>query len=129
MNPGRILTVLLLAVGLIGSLVNGGVIYSRILYMGLLLIIFTWLWAQLSILWIRVERQARSLRASVGDIFEERYEVINNGRLLSLWVRRKGVPYASARHRVPSATHSLQVRQTPLICGRDVCMKMGGQLT
>ena len=86
MNPGRILTVLLLAVGLIGSLVNGGAIYSRILYMGLLLISFTWLWAQLSILWIRVERQARSLRASVGDIFEERYEVINNGRLLSLWV-------------------------------------------
>ena len=86
MNPGRILVILLLALGLIGSLVNGGAIYSRILYMGLLLTSLTWLWAHVSILWIRVERQARSFRASVGDIFEERYEVINKGRLPSLWV-------------------------------------------
>jgi uncharacterized protein (DUF58 family) len=86
MKPGRTLVILLLLVGLIGTLVNGGVVYSRMLYMGLLLISMAWLWAQASLLWIRMERRARSLRARVGDIFEERYELFNNGRVPSLWV-------------------------------------------
>ena len=86
MNPGRALIVLLVIVGLAGSLIDGSPIYSSLLYVGLFLLAVNWLWAQVSILWVRVDRQTRSLRANVGDIFEERFEVSNNGRFPSLWM-------------------------------------------
>lgn len=86
MSAGRVLIALLLLVGLTGALVDGRTIYSSVLYTGLFLAAAAWLWAQFSILWVHVHRQARSLRANVGDIFEERFEVVNNGRVFSLWL-------------------------------------------
>ena len=76
MRSGRILTGLLLIGGLIGLLVGGGEIYTRFLYLGVLLIGVSWLWTQFSLRGINVTRRARSLRASVGDVFEEHFELL-----------------------------------------------------
>jgi uncharacterized protein (DUF58 family) len=86
MNPGRVLVGLLFAIGILGSLVSGAPIYSRILYLSTLLLTVSWLWARLSLQGMKIVRQARSLRANVGDIFEEHFEVTNNGMLACLWV-------------------------------------------
>jgi len=86
MRTGRILTAVLLLCGLVGMLVGAGEVYARLFYLGVLLGIISWLWAQVSLRGLRVERRARSLRASVGDVFEEHFELSNNSRLGKLWV-------------------------------------------
>ena len=86
MTPGRVLLLLLILVGGVGTAVNGGAIYIRLLYLGALLILIAWLLTAFSLRGIKVERQARSLRASVGDIFEEHFEVSNTSRIPKLWL-------------------------------------------
>ena len=86
MRIGRILAAILLLGGLTGVLVNAGEIYARFLYLGILLIVVSWVWTQISLRGMSVKRRARSLRASMGDVFEEHFEVSNDSRLGKLWV-------------------------------------------
>lgn len=86
MTPGRIFVLLILAVGGVGSIVSGAVFYTRLFYLGLLLIALAWLLTTFSLRGIKVERRARTLRAAVGDIFEEHYEVTNTSRFPKLWL-------------------------------------------
>ncbi|MBN2117130.1 MAG: DUF58 domain-containing protein [Anaerolineales bacterium] len=86
MTPGRIFVLLTLAVGTIGTVVNGGVVYVRLLYLSVLLLMLAWLLTIPALRGIRVDRQARALRGSVGDIFEEHFEISNLSRLPKLWL-------------------------------------------
>lgn len=86
MTPGRIFVLLLLAVGGIGTLVNGAIYYVRLFYLGGLLLIAAWLVTVTSLRGVTVERRARTSRAGVGDIFEEHFEIINNSRITKLWL-------------------------------------------
>lgn len=86
MRAGRILAAILLIGGLIGVLIRGGEVYTRFLYLGLLLFIVSWLWTQISLRGVEVKRRARSLRASVGDMFEEHFEFTNDSRFGKLWI-------------------------------------------
>jgi uncharacterized protein (DUF58 family) len=72
--------------GLVGWLITGLTVYARIAYLGSLLIIGGAIWALLSIRGIHFTRQARTLRASMGEVFEEHFEVIKESWLGSLWV-------------------------------------------
>jgi uncharacterized protein (DUF58 family) len=85
-TSGRIFVLLMLLVGGVGTVVNGGTVYVRLLYLGVLLIVLAWLLTLLSLRGVIVERQARSLRASVGDIFEEHFEISNTSRVPKLWM-------------------------------------------
>ncbi|HEX7434653.1 MAG TPA: hypothetical protein VF326_13455, partial [Anaerolineaceae bacterium] len=51
-----------------------------------LLIIASWVWTYLSLRRIDIRRHARTLRQQVGQVFEERFEVINLTRIARLWV-------------------------------------------
>ena len=86
MRAGRILAAILLVGGLIGVLVEAGEVYTRFLYLGVLIIALSWLWTQISLRGLSVRRRARSLRASVGDFFEEYFELSNESRIGKLWV-------------------------------------------
>ena len=86
MRAGRILAAILLIGGLIGVLVGAGEIYPKFLYLGLLIIVVSWVWTQLSLRGVSIKRRARSLRASVGDIFEEHFELSNDSRISKLWI-------------------------------------------
>ena len=86
MTPGRIFVFLILAVGAVGTAVNGGTIYIRLFYLGALLILLAWLLTLFSLRGIKVERQARSQRGSVGDIFEEHFEISNTSHIPKLWL-------------------------------------------
>lgn len=86
MTPGRVFVFLILLAGGVGTAVTGGVMYVRLLYLSAILVVLAWLLTVFSLRGISVERQARSLRASVGDIFEEHFEVSNTSRLPKLWL-------------------------------------------
>jgi len=85
-TPGRIFVFLILIVGAVGTVVNGAVFYVRLLYIGLLLIVIAFLMTFLSLRGIRIERQSRAQRGSVGDIFEEHYEVYNASIFPKMWL-------------------------------------------
>jgi uncharacterized protein (DUF58 family) len=86
MRAGRVLAIILFLGGLIGVLVGAGEIFTRFLYLGILVIIVSWLWTQLSLRGVSVKRRTRSLRASVGDTFEEHFELANESRIGKLWI-------------------------------------------
>jgi len=86
MRAGRVLAIVLLLSGLIGVMVNAGEIYTRFLYLGVVIIVASWLWTQFSLRGLSIRRRARSLRASAGDIFEEYFELSNDSRMGKLWV-------------------------------------------
>jgi uncharacterized protein (DUF58 family) len=85
-TSGRIFVFLIFIIGGVGTAVNGGTVYIRLLYLGALLILIAWLSTAISLRGIKVDRQARSLRASVGDIFEEHFEISNTSLLPKLWL-------------------------------------------
>jgi uncharacterized protein (DUF58 family) len=58
----------------------------RIVYVAILLIVVSLLWAFFSIRGIEVKRSARGLRQSLGQVFEERFEVVNRFRLMRVWL-------------------------------------------
>jgi len=86
MRAGRVLVGLLILFGLAGVLVTGAKVYSRLLYLGIALIVTSAVWTWLVIRSLLVERHTRSRRASVGDLLEEHFEVRNRSLLLNLWV-------------------------------------------
>ncbi len=88
-NTGWVLFLLLLLVGLLGMATTGASLYVRLVYLGALLLAATWLWTQISLRLLQVTRHARSLRASVGDVFEESFELANPSYLPRLFVEVK----------------------------------------
>ena len=125
MTPGRIFVFLLLAVGAIGTAVDGGMVYIRILYLSVLLIVIAWLLTIPALRGLKVERQARSLRASVGDIFEEHFEISNASRLPKLWLE------VANETTIPHATGSrvvtlLRAKQKRIYTARTWLTDRGG---
>ncbi len=110
MTPGRVFVLLVLAVGGIGTMVNGAVYFVRLLYLGVLLLVLAWLLTVLSLRGVTVDRRARSSRAGVGDVFEEHFEVANNSRIMKLWLE------VSNETKIPNATGS---RVVTLLRGRQ----------
>jgi uncharacterized protein (DUF58 family) len=72
--------------GLVGFAFSGAIIYLRLLYFGSFLILLCFLWTYFSLRGVTVKRTARFLRQSVGQVFEERFEIINDHFLLKLWI-------------------------------------------
>lgn len=125
MTPGRAFVVLMLIVGGVGTAVNGGVVYVRLLYLSALLIAIAWLLTVFSLRGIKVDRQARSLRASMGDIFEEHFEVSNTSRIPKLWLE------VANETTIPNATGSrvltfLRAKQKRIYTSRTWLTSRGG---
>ncbi len=98
MKAGRILIALLFVTGLVGVMVTGAAIYSRFLYLSILLGVGAWVWTRWAASGLRLNRNARVQRANVGDIFEENFEVANDSRVLAPWIEvlnQSRIPFAS----------------------------------
>lgn len=85
-NPGRVFFGILLLVGALGMAATGSAIYDRLAYLAGLLLLLAYLWSYVSLAGVQFQRHARSLRAGVGDIFEETFELHNIGRLPRVYV-------------------------------------------
>jgi uncharacterized protein (DUF58 family) len=98
MKSGRILLASLILVGIGGIAVSGSAIYSRFLYLGILLLLSGFIWTHWVGRSLQLQRSSRVQRANVGDIFEESYDIVNQSRLLAPWievVNGSKLPFAS----------------------------------
>ena len=85
-KTGWVLFFVLFLTGLSGMLMTGVALYVRMMYLGAFLLISTWVWTRISLNNLQITRLARSLRASVGDVFEETFELENRSRIPRLFV-------------------------------------------
>jgi len=79
-------------------------IFTRIIVVCIGLILVSWVWAYFSLTAISIRREARVLRHQVGQIFEERFRIINRLPFSRLWLEvrdESGLP-GSAGSRVLS---------------------------
>jgi uncharacterized protein (DUF58 family) len=76
----------LLVLSLVGLAVTGSPLYFRLSTLWSIVLVGSWVWARVALRGVAVERRARTLRAQVGDIFEERFRIRNAGRLPRLWL-------------------------------------------
>ena len=76
----------LLGLSLLALVVTGLPIYSRLSYFWGFLLVTSWLWAALALRGIQIRREARTLRSQVGQVFQERFDIRNGGRLPRLWL-------------------------------------------
>lgn len=86
MTTGQKVVLILLAICLLAGLVTGGRLYFRLSIFWALLFFGSWLWSTFSLRGLQFKRSARTLRAQVGQIFEERFEVQNSNRFPRLWI-------------------------------------------
>lgn len=83
--PLRIILVLLF-LSLLAGAITGSTLYYRLSYLWGLILASSWIISRFALRNIRVSRKTRALRSQVGNIFEERYQVQNLGRLPRLWI-------------------------------------------
>lgn len=98
MKSGRMLLASLVLIGIAGVIVNGAAIYLRFLYLGILLIVGGFIWTNWVGRSLQLQRSSRVQRANVGDIFEERFDIVNNSRLMAPWIEilnDSKLPFAS----------------------------------
>ena len=86
MNTSQRVFLILLALSMIAGVATGANLYYRLSYLWGFLLAGSWVWSRLSIRGLRVSRSARALRAQVGQIFEERFDIHNLSRLPRLWL-------------------------------------------
>lgn len=86
MTTSRRVVLILLALSLIAAFSTGNRLYYRFSYFWGFLLLGSWLWSQVSLRGLRLERTTRTVRAQVGQIFEERYDLQNLVALPRLWV-------------------------------------------
>ncbi len=61
----------------------------RLIYVSVMLIIASWIWAFLSVRGLSLRRNARGFRQQLGEVFEERFEIINRYALVRVWLEIK----------------------------------------
>lgn len=76
----------LLGLSLLALVLTGTAIFARLSYLWMFLLAGSWIWSRLALRRVEFQRKTRTLRAHVGQIFEERFEVRNDGCLPRLWV-------------------------------------------
>lgn len=89
MTTGQKVVLILLALSILAGLATGGKLYYRLSVFWALLFFGSWLWSIFSLRNLYFKRSARTLRAQVGQIFEERFEVQNQNRFPRLWLEVK----------------------------------------
>ncbi|HEX7974329.1 MAG TPA: hypothetical protein VF498_07965, partial [Anaerolineales bacterium] len=89
MNPGQGIVLFLLLVSLAAGVMTGQPLYYRLSYLWGLLLIGSWLMSTIALRGVKVRRVSRTLRSQVGQVFEERFEIQNTGRLPRLWIEVK----------------------------------------
>jgi uncharacterized protein (DUF58 family) len=86
MNTGQKVVLALLSLSLIAGFTTGGRLYYRLTVFWILLFFGSWFWSLFSLRGLQFKRSARSLRAQVGQIFEERFELQNLNWFPRLWL-------------------------------------------
>jgi uncharacterized protein (DUF58 family) len=74
-SSARWLFAFIVIAGVIGRVVTGLMVYIRLAYVGLILMAGAYLWSSLSLRKVQLRRDTRLLRLSMGEVFEEHFEI------------------------------------------------------
>ncbi len=80
------IVLILFAISLLAGAATGNQLAYQLSYLWAILLVGSWLWSRFSVRGLKIERNARTLRAQVGQVFEERFEIQNPSHLPRLWV-------------------------------------------
>ena len=86
MTTGQRIVLILLALCVMAGMATGGKMYYRLAYLWGFLYFGGLIWSRLTLWRLYFNRSARTLRAQVGQIFEERFEIQNLSWLPRIWV-------------------------------------------
>jgi len=86
MTAGRKVLTALLSISLVAGLATGGVLFYRLSILWALLLGITWIWSAASLRGLKFTRSARTVRAQVGQIFEERFDIQNPSIIPRFWL-------------------------------------------
>lgn len=86
MTLGARIVIILFLLSLVAGLVTGMSIYFRLAYVWAVLLLVSRAWSWQVLRGVKFERRARATRAQVGQIYEEKIELDNSGRLPRLWL-------------------------------------------
>lgn len=86
MTNSRRVVLVLFGLSLLALAMTNLSIYSHLSYLWGFLLLSSWAWSALALRGVRVRRRARTRRAQVGQVFEERFEIHNDSRLPRLWL-------------------------------------------
>jgi uncharacterized protein (DUF58 family) len=84
----RIVLVLLI-LSLLSWIFSGKVIFLRLVYLWVFLLVTSWLWARSALKGIQFRRFSLVDKAQVGQVFSEQFEIKNSGRIPVLWLEVK----------------------------------------
>lgn len=94
----RWLLAFMIVVGAAGRAITGLSVYTRLAYVGLVLLAGAYLWSLLSLRKVHLRRETRLLRLSMGEVFEEHFEIFGATWPGTTWievVNRSPLPMAS----------------------------------
>jgi uncharacterized protein (DUF58 family) len=83
------IVLLVLAGAVFGALTARSDIYSRLAYFCIGLMVFSGIWTYFSVRGIEITRYAKGFRQQLGQVFEERYEIQNQYKLIRFLVEIK----------------------------------------
>ncbi len=89
MTTGARVVLGLLLVSLFAGAVTGSQLYYRLGYVWVFLLVGSWIWSRVMLRGVQLRRRPRATRAQMGQIFEERFEIDNPGRMPRLWLSIK----------------------------------------
>lgn len=90
MISSRARTVLILfAASLLAAQIFGRDFFYNLTYLWGGLLIFSFLWSRFALRGVRIDREGRTARAQVGELFVERFRITNEGRLPKLWIETR----------------------------------------
>lgn len=79
----------LFILSLFGALISGRDLFYNLFYLWGILLLSSYVWSRISLIGIRLDREARSLRGQVGSLFIERFILRNDSRFTKLWVEAR----------------------------------------
>jgi uncharacterized protein (DUF58 family) len=79
----------LFAISMLGAFITGRDLFYNLVYLWGFLLISSYAWARLALLGIRLEREPFSTRSQVGQLFVERFTLVNESRVAKTWVEAR----------------------------------------
>ena len=106
------------------AFITGAPLFFNLVYLlgGILILSFLWTWLNLH--WLRVTRRTHGLRAQVGKMAEERFEVDNTGFFPKFWIEIKDHSELPG-HRASFVISGLGRKQSRSRFVRTLCMRRG----
>ena len=109
---------------LILALITGRELFYNMVYLVLITLIFSLIWAWSGISSVRISRRTRSRRSAVGKLAEESFTVANTGFLPKVWIEIRDHSTLPV-HRVSQVLNALPPKRQRHWAVRTICRRRG----